>query len=161
MANNNHPCIGAGPGNVTQINEKRKYQCGGTIPAGRPVAFIDATAVAALVSGDTAPGYLDGNVVDLSDLDAANPTLGYTIGVSAEAGTAGGWIDVIVAGIIDVAMLTDGSVEEGDVLIPTATAGTVGGTAGETQDLYGFAIALADDSSTAQLVNTAVMMKRI
>ena len=65
--------IGAGPGNNQVLSEVRQYKCGGTIAIGEPIAFADATAVAALVVTYGAGTYLDGAVIAPADLDAAKP----------------------------------------------------------------------------------------
>lgn len=158
----NYPTIPGGPGNnKAKYSDLRPYRCGEAITKGQAVAFIDGTAMAALIAAYPAADYTYGTVIAPADLDANNPSLGFSIGIACESGSAGQWIDVCVAGLCPVAVITDGNVLEGDVLIPTSTAGTVGNVAGETQSVYGFAIALSDDSSTSLAANRCIVMRRV
>lgn len=134
-----------GPGNNVAHFDFQYFRAGAAITKGWGVAYADSTAVTALGTG-----YVDGVVVVGSDIDASNPTLGFCIGFAMDAAAAAGdWIRVCTGGKCPVNIVTDGSVEEGDALIPTTAEGVMAGTAGETQDLLGCAIALADDSGTA------------
>lgn len=137
-----------GPSNKIAFSRVVSLCCGGTVAKGEPVGFADSAAVAALVSTYGTGSFLDGSVIAPADLDANNPSIGAgAFGVAKTAGAVGDWIPVVVGGYCDY-VVTDGSVEEGDILIPTTGAGVAGGTAGETGDLLGFGVALVDDTGS-------------
>lgn len=132
--------IGQGPGNLVPDSEIKSFRCGAAVTLGWGVALSGATAVTAL-GGD----YTLGLVVEGCDTSAAD-TAG-VVGYALESGSQGDWIKVVVGGYVPT-VITDGSVAEGDHLIPTASPGIMGGTAGGTRDLIGFGVALDADSST-------------
>ena len=144
--------IGQGPGNLVPDSEFKLFKCAAAVTKGWAVALSGATAVAALSDSS----YVDGLCVEGADSAAAD-TAG-VIGVAMQSGAQGDWIKVCVGGFCDY-IITDGSVAEGDHLIPTTSDGVVGGTAGGTRDLLGFGVALAADAST--LLAKAYIEKKI
>jgi hypothetical protein len=147
-----------GESNKVPMSRVVKLCCGGTIAKGAPIGFSDSAAVAALVVTYGTGSFTDGTTIAAADLDAADPSIGAgAFGVAKEGGTVGQWIDVVVGGYCDY-VVTDQSVEEGDILIPTAAAGVCEGTAGETGSILGFGVALVDD--TAAVLTKAMIFNK-
>ena len=147
--------IPQGPGNNVAPSTIIKFKCAATVTKGMAVALSGYTAVAALVVTHGTGTFINGTTIEGADADLVDVC--NAIGFACESGVLHGWIDVCVAGICPVGVITDGTVAEGDHIIPTSTAGTVGGTPGTTRDLLGFAVALQIDASTAA---TYVMVER-
>jgi hypothetical protein len=140
--------ITSGPSNKIPFSRVVSLCCGVAVAKGEPVGFADSAAVASLVTSYGTGSFIDGTVIAPADLDANNPALGAgAFGVAKIGGAVGDWIPVVVGGFCDY-VVTDNSVEEGDILIPTTGAGVAGGTAGETGDILGFGVALVDDTGT-------------
>ena len=135
--------IGKGPGNKVPDSYVEQFQCAATIAKGYPVALSGATAVAALVVTYGTDSFIDGTVIEGSNLAATDTAI--VIGVAKEAGVVGDWIDVVVKGYCDY-VVTDGTVVEGGVLISiSGTVGTADSILGDTGSWLSFGHALADD----------------
>lgn len=102
--------ISHGPGNANPVTEYRKFKCNGAITKGEFVALYGTT------------GYT---------IDQANATTLIPIGVAAESGVDGGWIDVIVSGKCNY-LTNDGTdVVAYDLLVSDASGHAVPYTAAE------------------------------
>jgi hypothetical protein len=144
--------IGQGPGNLVPDSEYKMFLCAAAVTKGWAVGLSGAVAVAARVAAGAADHRV-GLSVEGADTDVADAN--HVIGVAMETGAQDTWIKVCTGGYCDY-IVTDGSVAEGDHLIPTASPGVCGGTAGTTRDLEGFGIALDADASTL-LVGGAII----
>jgi len=148
--------IGQGPGNNVPDSHTKMFKCAATITKGWAVALSGEDAVDALQVTYGEAAYKHGTTIEGAITGVHDAIHG--IGFAKESGVLGGWIEVVVGGFCDY-IVTDGSVVEGDHLVPTASAGVVEGTAGTTSSILGFGIALIDDAST--LLTAAIVEPHI
>jgi hypothetical protein len=140
--------IGQGPGNLVPNTETLKFKCTAAIPKGSPV-FLSPVSV----TDAKGTSYVAGCCITKAVVQAD------VIGVANELGADGDWIEVTISGLIPY-LLTDGSVAEGQLLVPTA-ASLADGVAVATGSLLAFGMALDADTAGNLLVENAVMFKRI
>jgi hypothetical protein len=131
-----------GPGNLTPYTEKQKFLLAGTVAKGDVLTFSGATGYTVIIGS---------NILT-------------PIGVAAQAGVAGDWIDVIVHGFCDYLTCTTTDVTASMGLYAAASGDCFGlapAASGATPGHIGhpFGIALQDQTGTT--ITAAWIFKNI
>lgn len=132
--------IKQGPGNLTPYTEKQSFLLAGTVARGDVVTFSGATGYTVVIGSEVLPA----------------------IGVAAEAGVAGDWIDVIVHGFCDYLTCTTTDVADKAHLYPATGGDCVGflpATTGATYIGSPFGISL--QAQTGTTITAAWIFKNI
>ena len=134
------PRINPGPGNLSPFTEKRKYLCVGTVTKGDVVTFSGTTGYSIAIGSNILP----------------------PIGVAAETGGTGDWIDVVISGFCNFLTCGTTDIDINDMLYATAAGDCDGIPYGTSVGVQGggiFGMALEAQASTT--ITAAHIFKRV
>ena len=132
--------IKQGPGNLVPYTEKQQFLLAGTVTKGDVVTFSGATGYTIEIGAIALP----------------------VVGVAAESGVAGDWIDVIVHGFCDYLTCTTTDVPDKAYLFQAAIGDCIGTASAATGAAYvGPAFGVSLQAQTGTTITAAWIFKNI
>jgi hypothetical protein len=131
--------IGQGPGNQVADSEVKKFKCNGTIAKGDVLTLVGTS----------------GLTVDQCS------TILPAVGVAAEGGTDGQWIDVVVSGFCNFVTNDGTDVVAGDLLYSGAGVAVPAALGTDISTTSGGCFGMSVDAETSTTCTNVIVFKRI